>query len=728
MRAVRDNLQIAFQILAGVEDVIVDSAEGWQEAMVALIVFTNPTVGPEEVGAYLHQVHHLFEDDEGEEEDYEVYMPSASKNSILDKALWALLELDLNTAIMFCTRIDPWLVTHLTDILDKFGRLDIAEGRDPISILSSTAGEEEEEGEEDPTDNDDDDDDIDPPSRAITRQHPLEKRPTLREWYIMEYADPLASHPSLWRVGIEYMTLGGGGTEECLSRIEAHLSRIDPEDGTGLKTRKLLNLTRTLDERWQKKRLAAGRLGLASGLGGVGDQPGWVTKTLNRVVARRRLEAGRLGEALDRYAEAGEAGRAVGVADRVLREHVLAVGIGPLGKAKELLLKGVAEGATSMEGVETSAAAGDTSKPPVSAATLVMEELSPQTAKLSTRIAFLSEYRRYQKLYESERWNEAGQALVGLFSGGLAPKFMWGQLLLDAVPLLEGPPKSRSITGSTKPEKRRKFQPNHNLFAGPPNPTPNGLLPPIDTTGTQELMRCLEELLTGFKAVDHLIDPFPTLPLTVHDDEKRSIDVGGRKIGYGMTTVGTIPHRGARKVNPFLDESVSFPGEDGEVPRYVRDGVGGKERYERLAWWKTELDVVRLSLTRNLARSMCGEMMTRLIGPVALVVAEEDDLAVPLVPVVSVSPFKRAPTTPASTVMSFKDAPSTVASRRGSILFASPRPPTSVSRGLGSGFEFSAPSVERGGGVGSVGGSPLVRGGRVESPLGGRGGRVESPL
>ncbi|KAI8848585.1 hypothetical protein BC829DRAFT_213862 [Chytridium lagenaria] len=167
--------------------------------MVAMIVFTDPLVSFQGVGEYMEKARSALPDDD----------TNVGVRSMLDLALTSLLDLNFEGAIMYCTRIDPWLVTHLTDLLDKFGRLDMAEGRETFTILSSPFEEDE-------------------------RVVPVyERTPTLREWYIMEYADPLASHTSLWRVGIEYLLYGGGDTEMALNRLDMHIMRLDVGDGTG---------------------------------------------------------------------------------------------------------------------------------------------------------------------------------------------------------------------------------------------------------------------------------------------------------------------------------------------------------------------------------------------------------------------------------------------------------------------------------------------------------------
>ncbi|KAJ3101614.1 hypothetical protein HDU97_001227 [Phlyctochytrium planicorne] len=702
MSKVRNQLHHVFLILSGHSETIVDMAEHWAEAMMGLIIFTNPTVSLEDVSNYLAEVRHIFvdEDEDGYDYDEDGYETVRSKesgiSSSMDKAFASLLELDLDTAIRHCTRIDNWLVTHLTDILDKFGRLDREEGKDPIAILTGVSQPEVEEQEEEYFD--EEDGEYYTRSVAVVKKPAFgEKLPTLREWYIMEYSETLCMHSSLWRVGVEYLALGGGKSEECLARLEAHVLRIDPADGTGAKFRKLLGFATEVDARWKTKlvhasrsgRLASGPLGLgdlAEGLGNdvpkleIDRRANFVVQTAHRVAARRRLANGRLGEAIDHYAKALDLDKAVIVGDKVLKEHVQEYGSPYLAKSKKQLAASYPPSvSTPIEGIETTAA-----KPKEVAATRVMDELNPVIANLSNRLSFLSEYRKYQKLYETERWREAGEALVKLFTGGLAPKFMWGKLLLEAVPLLEGPPKYSS-------ELRKGRKDDYQLFKGLLNPRPNDDDPPIDSAGTYELMRCLEELLLNPHAVTYLLDPFPgTLsplpsvqPAADGDPSKAIVDVGSHRLGYGMSTLGIVLKKGPKPVNPFVDSVGSFaslePGSfvGPEELKVVEDGVGGKKRFEELKKWKGELDLVRLALTRNLARTTMVEMGRHIKGePIRQPIREHVREPAPPTPApapLSVATPAKAPATPAAGGFGSPLMTSTPQSTKGA-LFGAPTP------------------------------------------------------
>ncbi|KAI8815312.1 nucleoporin Nup85-like protein [Cladochytrium replicatum] len=256
------SLARCFEILIGGEQAILDSASTWVDAFVAYVFYQQPWTLSEELGELLVP-----------------FQEAIDETDMVDVAVAALLAFDLPKAIRVCSRIDWWLVSHLSDLVAK-----LMENEDAETAAAVNAAARRDSGEPE-----------------------LETEggwASLREFFVFNYADLLVTHPALWRVGLEYLTfcpqLGTGFMEEAVVRIK-------PD--SPLKLRKLLSFCE--------------RHGLL-------DQK----KEIHRTAGTRKLKEGRLGEAILHFAEAGEYKKVTLLVDRMLEEYVET---GSLAKASEIL-------------------------------------------------------------------------------------------------------------------------------------------------------------------------------------------------------------------------------------------------------------------------------------------------------------------------------------------------------------------------------------------------------
>ncbi|KAI8924788.1 Nup85 nucleoporin-domain-containing protein [Entophlyctis helioformis] len=204
----------AFGILAGVESVILESAETWQEALVALGMFAYPQFQASHVKDLLTLITGRFKTD-----------------TLLDRTLLALLELDIPKALRYASELDWWLATHLVDLFEK------------ADMLGDIGGDDENGGMVDGTDR------------------------SLSEWYRLQFAEYLLAHPSLWRVALEYLVSCPRHGRDMLVQVIPRLPL-----SSHLKTRKLLafcdehgldNVKRQLHRVLGRSALSGGRQGEA---------------------------------------------------------------------------------------------------------------------------------------------------------------------------------------------------------------------------------------------------------------------------------------------------------------------------------------------------------------------------------------------------------------------------------------------------------------------------------
>ncbi|KAJ3286138.1 Nucleoporin nup85 [Borealophlyctis nickersoniae] len=144
------NVWRAFKLLAGDEEALKSEATCWQELLAYTVLFVHPMFSGRQVADEI--IPTIREDSDG---------------SATEEACIALLEGDFHRAIRHCSKIDPWLVSHLTDILTRARLLDDG------PLLDQLGGNRGD-------------------------------RCTLAESYLLTYAEIVLTVPSMWRVALEY--------------------------------------------------------------------------------------------------------------------------------------------------------------------------------------------------------------------------------------------------------------------------------------------------------------------------------------------------------------------------------------------------------------------------------------------------------------------------------------------------------------------------------------------
>ncbi|KAJ3416385.1 Nucleoporin nup85 [Chytridiales sp. JEL 0842] len=447
----RSYFRTIFGILAGDEETIIESAEGWAETLIALLVFTNPTATHSEVSMHLEPFQARLEAEtfSGDSEISETNLGALEVN----RALEACLNSDAEALVRACTRIDFWMVAHLTDLLDKFSQLEEAEGRAPM-LLSSVPQNEMNV------------DTFVSPSKKVTSAS--SSGPTLRDWYILSYAQTLTPHPPHLRLGLEYVARSGTSATSK-STLETLLMHSVSPSSSSLAFRKAVSMSKSM--------------GLDH-----------VTKSLYALRARQKFEDQRFGEALECYTKSEDAVRGSVVAEKVLEVHLKRwpLGMGASGLTEETLNSKDEE---DVGGI---------------AATQTLQELQPRTCQLSKTLTYASKLVHLQTLLlpsqtspapqsssssppsgktQKSQQKEASETLLQLFTHGLAPRSHWVPLLESCVGLLE----SKELL--------------------------------VDSEGTWELMRVLEEL-EGSPAAG------ASVSLVEAGDKRKGVDGGeeaGRK-------------------------------------------------------------------------------------------------------------------------------------------------------------------------------------------------------
>ncbi|KAI8915297.1 Nup85 nucleoporin-domain-containing protein [Powellomyces hirtus] len=227
-------------ILNGDEKTILDLAQDWREAIAGLILFVHPSLKR-------HEIAELFD---------KVYV-DVENSSIKELIEIAIIEGEFQRAIRHCTKQDWWLVAHFADLLHHLGVFD----RD--NVVTSLPG-------------------------MVDKRD----RPPQREWYLLNYSNTLLSHPTLWRVGLEYIASCPASGRQVL---ETMVTRI-PLDGD-MKTRKLIAFCKR------------------SGLEGP-------RREIHRTIARTKYRAGRIGEALEHYIEAKDAPKVASLVDELIDAYL----------------------------------------------------------------------------------------------------------------------------------------------------------------------------------------------------------------------------------------------------------------------------------------------------------------------------------------------------------------------------------------------------------------------
>ncbi|RUP45642.1 hypothetical protein BC936DRAFT_147911 [Jimgerdemannia flammicorona] len=242
-------LAVILHILAGDKEIIAERCDGWQEALAAMMVYCYPTTDRTDIANVLEKV-------------YQFPRLEVDQGKVADKACVALLELDVNKAIRHCSKVDWWLVAHLTDLMDKRADNPLA----PVSSPGFLSGRVEEE-----------------PGPYAT---------DMREYFVLEYASTLVAHPTLWRAGLDYFStcprMGRGHLIEAVMHVPIDTDR---------KAQKVLEVCKfyQLDEQY---------------------------RAICRILAKKRQRQERYGPAIAYYIKANEPKRVARISERLLEQYL----------------------------------------------------------------------------------------------------------------------------------------------------------------------------------------------------------------------------------------------------------------------------------------------------------------------------------------------------------------------------------------------------------------------
>jgi nuclear pore complex protein Nup85 len=166
--ALEDRVKEMLDILEGNEAQILAESADWREAVGAWGLWVRPGLKRDDLPETIqHIVAQLPEETRPDESTAE------------DSVQLALLQGKITHAITLAYPFSIWLVTHLTDLLDK------------LSLL----------------------------------EPPLPEHPrSMRDHFVLEYADHLESDPGLWRLACDYLGTAG---DEGKHRIAAIVERVE---------------------------------------------------------------------------------------------------------------------------------------------------------------------------------------------------------------------------------------------------------------------------------------------------------------------------------------------------------------------------------------------------------------------------------------------------------------------------------------------------------------------
>ncbi|GAA5853785.1 hypothetical protein JCM8547_007448 [Rhodosporidiobolus lusitaniae] len=392
-------------LLSGRESRILEIAEDWREAMAAWGLWVNP-------GGLRR-------------EDLPVVVELVTKELPFDSTLedevaqHALLQGDAADVLKAVTQPYPWLATHLADLLSH---LHLPAFDTPVSASSNALMDEHGAAKKGGAEEED----------AL----PL----SLREHFLLDWGTRLstATDTSLWRLACEYW--GACGAEgrkrartllrslrldegEVLVAAEGEKEKepredgMDVEGGEGEKSKKEKKVSRVEEV-----------LTVCADLGLEEEMVSICKSYASQLVARKRY-----GEAIAFSVRAADSRRIAEIANLILDEYIengQDAFISHVDSIPTSLLRPSAS-PSSMPGSPSSSTASDDLDP-------YLPHSTPSAlAPYSSRLSFLARYRDFFALYASGSRREAAALLVLMLTSGVAPKRVWGVMLLDALPLLE---------------------------------------------------------------------------------------------------------------------------------------------------------------------------------------------------------------------------------------------------------------------------------------------------
>ncbi|TIB88315.1 Nucleoporin, Nup85-like protein [Wallemia mellicola] len=365
-----DDITLALQLLCGKKSKIFEVADDWRECLAAYGLFVIPSLRRDDIPSVLEEI---FK---------EVPLDTTLPDQCIEAAL---ANAETTKAITLCNEFDPWLVAHLTDLLDKIGAVD----HDP--------------------------------------EFPL----TLRQHFLLQYADKLASDPGLWTITLDYYAQCG---VEGASRVRALIVRVpllldvkgdndEKMDGDDVFNEtiqtNLPNLTRveeilSICQEYALEEEAS---------------------EVCRNAAEQLVEREYYGLAVAFCIRAKEARKLGRITDLILEEY--------LNKGEKVFSSLVDSIPTSLLNV-TTYSAGDMFDDGHSNLEIERDGTQDASARalardpaVSSRLAFLARYKDFHSSLKKDDKEGAAILLVEMLTTEIAPKRFWSVLLADALPLLE---------------------------------------------------------------------------------------------------------------------------------------------------------------------------------------------------------------------------------------------------------------------------------------------------
>ncbi|KAF8842387.1 hypothetical protein BDN67DRAFT_899400 [Paxillus ammoniavirescens] len=327
-----------------IQKVCEDLGADWKEVCVAWGVFVDTRLRREDLPDVVSQA---LED-----------MPPDPTN-LEDMIHAALFMGDPSKALEHAAKLDPWFGAHLADIMEPLGLVE----------------------------------------KEVTDDSGL----TVRDYYVLTYAQYLHADPALWRITVAYMfscgKIGARTADEVLVRVPLRLhspgstTTLESNASAGSNKGDLAGVIKDLNATCHEYQRES------------------VRRTVCRIAAQNFVQRKEYGLALS-YCSSAEDWAGLGrVVDRILQEYIHAAG-------PEQYARYVLDIAPSLQALRANSARG----------------------VFIHRLMFAVRYAEFHQRLLNGDLQDAAWDLVTMFQDEIAPKSWWGILLHDAVQLLQYEP------------------------------------------------------------------------------------------------------------------------------------------------------------------------------------------------------------------------------------------------------------------------------------------------
>ncbi|KAG0331544.1 Nucleoporin nup85 [Podila humilis] len=173
VKALGDEASKTISILTGDLEDIFATSDSWKDALVAILLYTDPDRQRQDIGSTLDICisHFMTEND----------------MTLVDRIIIAILQMDAIMTIRYSSSFDnPWLVAHLADVLQQHGFLDL----DGVTLQEMT-------------------------SSGL--------KTSIRDFYFINYAQSLISNTELWAIIAGYFLRCGHTGRTMLSTWICHV-------------------------------------------------------------------------------------------------------------------------------------------------------------------------------------------------------------------------------------------------------------------------------------------------------------------------------------------------------------------------------------------------------------------------------------------------------------------------------------------------------------------------